>query len=95
MDEEYYKKFERLSVENAQYEHDKIWKWHFLLYSKHKKQDISHFCDEQPNETKYASHTYKINLITPFIMNNWKYLFFSLKKMWWDSQNFTTIGTNS
>ena len=44
------------------------------------KQDISHFGYGQPNEVKQASHTYKINLITPFIMNNSKDNFFFKNK---------------
>ena len=36
MDDECCKESERLSVENAQYEHDGICKWYSLLYSKPK-----------------------------------------------------------
>ena len=41
VDDECCKESERLSVENAQYEHDGICKWYSLLYSKPKTRHIT------------------------------------------------------
>ena len=51
MDDECCKESERLSVENAQYEHDGICKWYSLLYSKPKTRHIT-FWNGQSNEVK-------------------------------------------
>ena len=47
VDDECCKESERLSVENAQYEHDGICKW-YSCYIQNLKQDISHFGMDNP-----------------------------------------------